>query len=235
MPYSDNPAFEPPKPGTLWRYVSIDKFLAMLVDRALFFSRLDHLGDPLEGSYSLKNLELRPEWYGEAYEELRDLIPAASQLFRRQVFVSCWYASQYESQAMWQLYAAQARGVAIRSTVDRLAHSIKDPRLVFLADVTYADLATDAIPEDNFFFPALIKHRSFAHEHEVRALASDFDEPQPTGPGFNVTVDLAVLVEAIVVAPRAPDYYLRTLRSLVERYGLTAPVEPSGIPGAPID
>ena len=46
VPFSGNPSFPLPEPSTLWRYVSIDKFLAMLVDDALFFSRLDYLGGP---------------------------------------------------------------------------------------------------------------------------------------------------------------------------------------------
>jgi hypothetical protein len=233
VPFSGNPSFPLPERSTLWRYVSIDKFLAMLADESLFFSRVDHLGDPLEGSYSLKNLELRPDWYGEHYDELKDLIPALSRFNRQQVFVSCWYASEYESQAMWQLYAAQARGVAIRSSVDRFMFCIKDPRMVFMSDVRYADLMADPIPEDNLLLPALTKHRSFEHEREVRALTIE-PGPPPPDPGLNIAVDLGRLIEAVVVAPQAPPHYLRTLRSLVDRYGLDVPVEPSNIPEAPI-
>jgi len=46
VPVSGNPSFPLSEPSTLWRYVSIDKFRAMLVDDALFFSRLDYLGGP---------------------------------------------------------------------------------------------------------------------------------------------------------------------------------------------
>ena len=34
----------------IWRYMDIAKFLSLLDKQSLFFSRLDHLGDPFEGS-----------------------------------------------------------------------------------------------------------------------------------------------------------------------------------------
>ena len=37
----------------LWRYMSLANFFALLVERYLFFSRLDCLEDPLEGAPSL--------------------------------------------------------------------------------------------------------------------------------------------------------------------------------------
>jgi hypothetical protein len=36
----------------VWRYFDLPKFLSFLQRRALFFSRADLLGDPLEGSFT---------------------------------------------------------------------------------------------------------------------------------------------------------------------------------------
>lgn len=41
----------------IWRYMDLSKFLALLQDGRLYFSRLDQLGDPFEGSISKPSVE----------------------------------------------------------------------------------------------------------------------------------------------------------------------------------
>jgi hypothetical protein len=50
--YETNPSFTTPSDGNvkIWRYIDIVKFLSLLEKRALYFSRVDLLGDPFEGS-----------------------------------------------------------------------------------------------------------------------------------------------------------------------------------------
>ena len=47
----------PASDAKLWRYMDFTKFVAMLNNKALYFCRLDHLGDPFEGAKGSKVLE----------------------------------------------------------------------------------------------------------------------------------------------------------------------------------
>jgi hypothetical protein len=49
------------------RYLDFTKFGALLESRALFFSRLDKLGDPFEGSWQVPNVSTRVEMFRQAF------------------------------------------------------------------------------------------------------------------------------------------------------------------------
>ncbi len=42
----------------IWRFMSLAKFLSLLHTNSLYFSRSDKLGDPFEGSISLRDSEI---------------------------------------------------------------------------------------------------------------------------------------------------------------------------------
>ena len=57
MPYKDSPYFETPCPTKiLWRYMHIDKFLAMLNSKTLYFPNVYSYNDEFEGRLSNKSL-----------------------------------------------------------------------------------------------------------------------------------------------------------------------------------
>ena len=49
----------PSDDAILWRYLDFTKFAALLNSKALYFCRLDCLGDPFEGAMGSKVLEAR--------------------------------------------------------------------------------------------------------------------------------------------------------------------------------
>ena len=49
--------------------------------------------------------------------------------FKRLYKLNCWHRADYESNAMWHLYAEQSKGVAICSTPDRMRAAIAPFRL----------------------------------------------------------------------------------------------------------
>ena len=53
----------------LWRYMDFSKFVAMLKDKALWFGRIDRLGDPFEGARGI--LRKEPEWKNYCLEYSR--------------------------------------------------------------------------------------------------------------------------------------------------------------------
>ena len=58
MPYQESPYFKtPPKCQKIWRYMFIDKFMAMLSEESLYFPNIYSFNDRYEGFLSDKSKE----------------------------------------------------------------------------------------------------------------------------------------------------------------------------------
>ena len=58
MPYQKSHHFDtPPEQKKIWRYMSIDKFLAMLYESSLYFPNIFLFSDKKEGALSDKSIE----------------------------------------------------------------------------------------------------------------------------------------------------------------------------------
>jgi hypothetical protein len=91
----------------LFRFLDFTKYVSMLDQRAMFFTRANHLADPFEGS--------QPRiWAG------RTLDVDDAEHRRDRVLVNCWHANEHESATMWRIYLKSDEGVAIQATVERL-------------------------------------------------------------------------------------------------------------------
>ena len=175
--HQEHPIFTSPAPeAKLWRYMDVNKLIALLETCCLFFARADRLGDPCEGALSPFNYAVRPHVYPTlepaALRSLSEQLATAFREQRRHTFVSCWHENKHESAAMWKLYLKSDEGIAIQTTFDRLkrAFALYGDRPVFIGQVRYLDYEKEFIPESNSFSPLLHKRRSFAHENEVRAI-----------------------------------------------------------------
>src|ERR1043165_7185651 len=117
----------------VWRYFDFAKFAAFLQDRSLYFSRVDLLGDPLEGSFTRAYAAQReamlqnpPE--GRTRLDLEAVFRHNEQILagtRREGYVNCWHLGDHESMAMWRGYGGSC-GVAIRSTFKRIDQTIPE-------------------------------------------------------------------------------------------------------------
>lgn len=114
---------------TLWRYLSHEKWLLLLQDKGLFFSRASNFEDKKEGYYDVDGQysilrELHPEsvdvidkaW--RIGQSIRDRAP-------EHTYISCWQNMQGESLRMWEEYVSDEReGVLIRSDIITLLSNI---------------------------------------------------------------------------------------------------------------
>src|ERR1700722_5938005 len=95
----------PPDDAIIWRYIGIEKLLALLNLKSLYFCRLDRMRDPWEGHW--------PKPLRKAIERsfvaggVVDVGDAFWQL-RKTMFVNCWHESPYESAALWDQYGESA-------------------------------------------------------------------------------------------------------------------------------
>ena len=219
--FEKHPAFDPPEDpdGTIWRFTDLAKFLSLLLRRELYFYRADLQEDPFEGAI----------WklYGQDGKQTKQLHGKARRWLDQGVFVSSWHCNEHESMAMWKIYGAEASGLALRSTYNRLIRSFPEaPEPIHVGVVRYIDFDEDAEPQDEDWFPFMHKRKAFEYEQELRAVTKGGDEDAA---GVYVGAELDELVEGVVLAPGTPDWVLDVVRDLAERYELPAPVEPSEV------
>ncbi|MEJ2273071.1 MAG: hypothetical protein P8Y01_00600 [Woeseiaceae bacterium] len=258
----DYHGFKPPEDPAipLWRYMDFVKFVSLLEANALYFARTDLLGDAWEGSLTRSEAEKRKAL--EAEMRVRMLHGTTFEKIRSEVtnsIASCWHANHNESMAMWRLYLASPEGVAVKSSYERLTDSFprydgkdkgrnednteKELR-IHVGMVSYVDYEAPTPPAGPRF---LLKRRSFEHEREIRAVATDttwgssptFDDrgiplTRFESGGDYVPVDLETLIEAVYISPEAQAWFVDLVKSMVERFGLTCPVRQSDLARDPV-
>ena len=230
--YETHPLFSPPpQQATLWRYMDFVKFVSLLDTSSFFFSRADLLGDPFEGVLPTANIETLSDRYPQDVAEMiRRGLPMLQEITRGH-FVSCWHWSEFESDAMWKIYAQQNAGVAVKTDFRSLCESFVDDQSVYIGRVNYidynpniADYHANFAVEGNSMGPLLYKRNHFQHEREVRAILGESPPAGHQEPGRNVTVDLTKLVHEVRVSPLAAAWVSDLVTSVVSKYGLLAPV-----------
>jgi hypothetical protein len=265
--HTDNDVFKQPTNPDIkvWRYMDFTKYVSMLDSSSLFFARADLLGDSFEGSSPHANIALRPTLHHnilqqiskanpatDALEEIRQylqFVSTSNELNRYTVYVNSWHMNEYESAAMWDLYATnRAEAIAIQSTYTRLRDclpskvdvGLEDPSPVFIGEVQYIDYETEWFPEGNFLYPFVHKRKSFEHERELRAVFADRfqgmyysgDNPKQ---GYRVKVSVDDLIEQVYVAPTAPDWFGDLVEAVTGQYGFAhKPITKSSLGQRPV-
>ncbi len=233
--------------------MDLAKFLQILEDKTLFFSRADKFDDPFEGTSGITARE--KEWDSFYLEYFRNAvrnpplgIPAplehaaeqnAQQLLaslrasalqdRRSTFVSCWHANSVESEALWRLYCpVGSSGVVVKTTAHRLLSSLDPSAPVDMGRVQYVDFRSSfAGLHDRIF----CKRKSLSHEAEVRAVFRSRSDEERIG--IPVSIDITTLIEQVAPSPFEPTWFPALLRSVVKRFGLGFPVEESELLAQP--
>ena len=264
-----NPTFKLPPNlnGKIWQYMELAQFVSMLHRRALFFVKARKLRDPYEGIIPQFNNLTRSAVFDEEEQETKILkqsddfpkiephsIRRQFELYRELVLINGWHSSEYESAAMWHLYAHENAGIAIQSTIGRLSKCFEKNHTdtIWIGQIQYLDFSKDWINEWNDVFQAfLIKRKSFEYENEIRAVTCLPDRhhysgkgvldavdkakvrsPKPivanpeeiTDKGKYVSADLQTLIENIYIAPYAESWFKEVIESLLSKYQLKAKV-----------
>lgn len=181
----------------LWKYLDLHKFLSFILNKKLFFNRLDNLTDPLEGlpestlSYINESEQNMEE--GKTAQEKREHISqknqkasmAARESEESQLtqFANCWYMGKKESFAMWNIYS-NPDSVAIRYRPDELLKMVlpsaenfdnKDFTKLLYGYVDYDDIWPFEPKRKNspgVKHAAFRKDSSYKHEQEFRFVAT---------------------------------------------------------------
>ena len=240
--------------ATIWRYFDYPKFTAMLLKKALFFSRANLLGDPLEGSFTRAResekqflLDNPPEEKNREYLEF--LFQEDARITRSLGFanyINCWHLGDHESMAMWSAYSAGPYGIAIRSTYKILDEIIplkfkltQKEEPIYIGRVKYMDYSSviERIPEEsNVHGPFMCKSLAYQHEAEIRAVFFDSSSiyKDNTQVGYFIEVDLNALIKTVVISPLAPEWFKTIIESICSKCGFSFQVEQSIISNPPI-
>jgi hypothetical protein len=236
----------------LWRYVDFAKFVSLLEERSLHFSRADQLEDPFEAASG--SVDNRSRWDAHYLEFFRNAIrtvpgrqePASeedvekeaqrllrefsegAELDRKRLFVSCWHANAGESEALWRLYCSPpSPGVAIQTRADYLLDAIGDAPIE-LGKVLYVDFRTGFAGVHERIFT---KRKSLNHEAEVRLVLRKWTKDP--GLGVSVPADLGRLITAVVPSPFAPTWFGSLVEKTLSRYNVNANVRRSELLAEP--
>lgn len=163
--------------------------------------------------------------------------------WRRQYFINCWHASNHESAAMWKIYGSPGFGVAIISNGARIESSLHSvDKKLYLGKVKYEDPNVVEFGSKNAFQSVIVKRSNYQYEQEVRLVyynTEDIHNPledfswnrkrmrfdnikediRPVTPGFSLSCNLDVLIEAVVISPEAPSWYLPMIENLRDSLG----------------
>jgi hypothetical protein len=243
----------------IWRYMDLAKFVMLVSNRKLWFSKGVTLraGDPYEG-YGLATAfanEAKPGTYSAA-DGVALMLAEAGHLAAKQLneaahhqYVSSWCYG-CESLAMWMLYGADGRGVAIRSTVDRFIKALKQgltPDHYRFGRVRYHETAESfkdaiydfrqgTIPMSGSLWQKVLalafnKRSAYAYEQEWRAAI--YQDRRPKVVGLDIPVDLAGLVSDVYVGPKATALDVNAVAAVMKNAGLEGKPHKSLLLAAP--
>lgn len=197
----------------LWRYLRPERFATVLRERTMHFASANQFADRFEGAVAV----LPPDFpVDPRYAEVEGAEHAFREL-KRLTKINCWHRAEYESDAMWKLYAGLSKGVAICSNPGRMRVAFQPFRLapdyghenLWGGAVRYEDLLRVRMRrvgmEQRFFY----KHRAFEWEREFRLaislrMAEEFAVRVPEL-GIFVAVDLDALIDHIMIGPELTE------------------------------
>jgi hypothetical protein len=187
-------------------------------------------GRPLDIKMFSRNFT--PERFLESYMTYREGIQVSA-------LVNCWSLNQYESMGMWNGFASGEQSIAIRSSVSKLKKCFGKyiDYNVYVGQVSYIDYELEEIGPSNYMKPLMHKTKYYESEKEVRCIINDDDdisfipEDEPStffyeqegvvySRGFNVDVDLDILIEQIYISPKAPKGFQSAVRYILDNYGM---------------
>jgi hypothetical protein len=224
----------------LWRYFKVERFVWTLENSRLYFASPTQFGDRFEGARAV----LPPDFPVDPRYTDMEGMERAFYALRKLMKINCWHRADYESDAMWKLYADQSKGVALCSTPERMRAGVTpfrldpkyQPEIMWAGPVTYYDLLTtrlNVLGMKTYF----CKHQAFSWEREFRLLvslemASEFGVNTPDL-GIEVEVKLDTLVERIMLGPELSEDERQIIINQSRKVGLGDKVCESSLLGQP--
>lgn len=230
---------------TLWRYMDIPSFMALITNQELTFVRGDLFEDKYEGVLPKMTSALIDQSTRKQIKEgkLDKRYWNFSQILNndnKNIFLNCWTKENHEMVHMWKIYSKES-GIAIKTTYEKLKSAIKTTEVVYPTVIKYVDFDNEIIDWKNNGLTAFtIKRNEYKSEKEFRLIISypreledqlthlkTHEEINPARrllylktPVIKCKVDVNELITNIQVSPYAPSWYLELIKDVVNKYKL---------------
>ncbi|WP_147435672.1 hypothetical protein [Halobellus sp. Atlit-38R] len=225
---------------TIWRYMSLGKFISLLQKEQLWFSHRSKFEDPYEGRYSQSAAEKiqKERW------DIEEPDDEDTEYFvddNADDYVTCWNIKKSQSAALWKIYVEGSNGVAIKTTVGELKNSIDRSALsqldisIEFGRVKYHSTGEEPI---GHYAPIFTKRDIFDFEKEYRVVLTDDEsledidvdgiEVRP-GIGVGVKIEPRTLINEVYIAPSAGGYLRDVVENLRDDYGPDYSIEKSTV------
>jgi hypothetical protein len=185
----------------LWRYMDFSKFVAMMQQNGIYFTRASKFDDPFEAAAGIASREgvwnehylqffrqavtTPPPGYPPTSKTASDVEKEAARLLgdmrsayaqARDLLVCCWHSNSVESEALWRIYCSPgAPGIAVKTRVGRLWNALKDEAGANVGKVQYIDFSKSFSSGDQRIY---CKRSSLAHESRTRKAFNNIDTLQ---------------------------------------------------------
>lgn len=233
----------------LWRYMNFAKYLSMLINKGLWFTRLPTLEDEFECSSPKSHLDiLKNNLKGKIGEkQIQEILEGnieVARIYREWIFINCWHMNPEESYDMWKIYSNNNESISIQTTYRQLSDLL--PKDISLSMVRYIDYEEAILP---FGYPvqfAIYKREAYKYENEIRAIKTGefpiedrkdhkaiFSEEKLI-PGEIVPIDLNKLIHKVIISPLSENWFYEIVKNVSKKFLLNAPIEKSSLNNAPI-
>lgn len=229
---------------SIWRYLDFSKFVALLENKSLFFSKVDSFEDKFEGvhnaiskddHYDITNngemiripypLDKRARNNSENYKKF---ISQTIDSLKASVGINCWRFNKNDSHAMWKIFLNSNEGVAIKTSINSLKNSLpslNEFQKLHIGKIKYIDYQEEKIPLDNMFNAFFYKNIYFNHESELRVLhynvkdknLGTFNENnlRPIeSNGITLKINPEDLIQEIVLSPYSQNWFSQLVEDL---------------------
>jgi len=203
----------------IWRYQSLEQFLALITSSKLHLSKIIRLTDAFEGTLpdemKFGGTFVPPGGKSNRFKKQREQCKADKAEIldaiekAKNYFVNCWTQDNTESYALWKIYANTQSGISIQSTIESLKNSIKESTEIKISKISYDKALKESdIPEHI----VTRKKEFYRFENEIRLfLSSEADR-------VYLTVDLDILINNIYFAPAMPEYLKDSIKILINMH-----------------
>lgn len=230
--YFENPISPDAK---IWRHMDFEKYKSLISRKSLYFARLHEFEDHFEGSFCATKILKSDFKHPNISESDKAVWKQNVEENKKYMAVNCWHLSEYESDAMWKIYAKDDKGIAIQSTYGCLCEALQNANKKLhypqqINRVKYIDHFTELFRDGGamwMFDGVLHKYKSFEYEKELRAVLYTRSSNIESHEWLNLTKgvpiqleNISVFIKKVIISPYSQKRFYESLKSVSEKYGL---------------
>lgn len=213
----------------VFRYISLSKFMNIIEFESIAFSRIMKCW---EDSWELPVSKIKT--VDDSASIINSLGSDSDELFGQ-----CWTKLD-DSDAMWRVYSPDKQGIMISTRIKNLLN-IDKITSGFIGKVHYYNELLDGMKyvDENYKAPSIVrdaflKRSSFKHEEEIRItfLNRHLSKEDQVDSGINViklNIEINEFIDDIKIDPRAPSYYVDTIKEYCISKGIQCQVTKSDL------